>query len=347
MPFVPSPVERLALLRLNAGPAGMLDVLGAVSLRAALTAKDLGVIDSLQGGAKTTTELADELGLEGDALEALLDLLVSTRYLRRKGSSHRLTSGTRKWLTSESSNDMSSFLRWWDRLVLPYWGTHLGRIVDGTVEGHLYEWVSGQPDGWAIAQEGFEAAARLVMPAFTRAFPMPGGDAQLLDAGGGHGLYSIELCRKNPRLRAVVYDSPEALGRARDNIVASGLENRVRVRPGDLTTDDLEGPFDAVLLANVIHGFAAQTNVDILNKVHGALASGGRVVILDQFKRAPGRLGRALDSVLQVGYRAIGEGRTYDPDTVKSWLETAGFQDVDHTGLRSAPGNGLISAVRR
>lgn len=347
MPFLPSPLERLLFLRANVGPAVIFDLLGSVGIKALMAARRLGALQALACGGATVEDLGLRIGADPARLQRLLDLLVELRYLRTRSGRYRLSRGTKKWLTDTSGTEYAAFVEWWDGLVLPYWDAELTHVIRGDSNGRLYEWVGAQKDGWRRAQEGFEAAARLILPAAVSKMELPGGSARMLDAGGGHGLYSIALCKAHPGLSADVFDVPEALERARDNVVSAGLEKRVRLLPGDLTTDHLGDGYDIVLLANVIHGFSPDMNIDLMRRAHDALNPGAAVHILDQFGRVPGRLGRAIFAMLALGYLAIGEGAIYSSVEVEGWLEIAGFTDVISTPLRRAPGNGLIIGRRR
>jgi len=62
MPFVPSPLERLLLSRLNLGPGPLLDVIGAGAFRPVGVAVDLGVFEALRDGPRTAAEVATASG---------------------------------------------------------------------------------------------------------------------------------------------------------------------------------------------------------------------------------------------------------------------------------------------
>ncbi len=346
MPFIPSPLERLLLLRLGAGPAVTLDLVGSIGLKVLLTARRIGVIDALAARASTLDELAEKVDADPDRLEVLLDALVEWRYARVRRGAYSLTRHTAKWLASDAPSGYAAFVEWWDELVLPYWDAEMVDIVSGDVTGRLYRRLDAIPDGWRRAQAGFEATARLVLPGFVNHVDLPDGPARLLDAGGGHGLYSIALCREHRHLEADVLDTPAALERAAENIAAEGLGDRIRLVPADLTGDDLGGGYDAVLLANVVHGFNPRENVDVLARIFRALAPGGGVIVLDQFGRIPGRLGGVVRAMLRLAYLGVGDGGMYEPSVVVDWLERSGFRDVRFRRLLRAPGNGVVTGTR-
>lgn len=346
MPFVPSPLERLLFLRLGVGPAVTFDLMGSIGLKVLLTARRIGVVDALAARASTLEELAGKVDADPDRLEVLLDALVAWRYARVRRGAYSLTRTTAKWLASDAPSGYAAFVEWWDELVLPYWDAEMVDIISGDVSGRLYNRLNTIPDGWRRAQAGFEATARLVLPAFVRHIDLPDGPARLLDAGGGHGLYSIALCRKHPQLKADVLDTPAALERAADNIAAAELGDRIHLVPADLTGDDLGTGYDAVLLANVVHGFNPRDNIDVLARIFPALRPGGSVIVLDQFGRIPGRLGGAVRAMLRLAYLGIGDGDMYEPSDVVAWLERSGFRDVRFRRLMRAPGNGVVTGTR-
>lgn len=59
------------------------------------------------------------------------------------------------------------------------------------------------------------------------------GRRQLFDYGGGVGTHSIFLVRRHPGLRAIVFDLPETVERAKGVIERSGLGDRITTRAGD------------------------------------------------------------------------------------------------------------------
>ncbi len=92
----------------------------------------------------------------------------------------------------------------------------------------------------------------------------------LLDLGGGHGLYSIAFCQKNPGLRATVFDLPAVTGATKE-FIARYRADRVSVVAGDFNTDPLPGPFDIVFSSSNPGG----KDPRLVPKIASALRSGG------------------------------------------------------------------------
>lgn len=100
---------------------------------------------------------------------------------------------------------------------------------------------------------------------------------KLLDVGGGHGLYAIAACQKNPRLRAVVFDKPHVIGITEEFIRAYGMEDRITVRGGDIVTDDPGSGYDIVMISHLLYKFRADLPA-IFGKVAAGLRPGGLFV---------------------------------------------------------------------
>lgn len=149
-------------------------------------------------------------------------------------------------------------------------------------------------------------------------------EQQLLDIGGGTGIYSIALLRKHPRLRAVVLDRPEVLKVAAEMAEAYGVADRLECRPGDMFRDEFPAEMDLVLLSNVLHDWDVPECRQLLRRSASALRPGGRVWIHDVF------LSDALDGPLPVAlYSAslfsLTEGRAYSAAEYRRWLTEAGL----------------------
>ena len=121
-----------------------------------------------------------------------------------------------------------------------------------------------------------------------RKLRLPSGARQLLDIGGGHGLYSAALCRRHPGLTATVLDLPGSAAVGREIVAAAGMADRVRFRDGDATagdlgSGDLGSGYDAVLCFNLVHHLSPDQIPALFGKAREALAPGGTLAVMDAF----------------------------------------------------------------
>ena len=105
---------------------------------------------------------------------------------------------------------------------------------------------------------------------------------RLLDLGGGHGLYSIAFCQKNPGLNAVVFDLPPVTGATRD-FISRYRADRVSVLPGDFFKDPIGSGYDIVFSSSNPGGKVPE----LIPKIADALNPGGLFINKQAIDDAP------------------------------------------------------------
>lgn len=349
MPVVPNVLERLLLFRFNKGPAPILDLIGAAGVEALMVALDLGVFEALEEAPLPARDLADRLDADETGIRTLLGFLEAEGYVAETGGRYRNTRMTTTWLTADSTTNLAPWFRFWNDLVFPFWTDHLERAVrEGEPPQTIYEWFDEDPSRWETAQRGFRAVASLIVDEVVSAVDVPVGASRVIDIGGGHGLYAIELCRASPELSATVFDVPAALDSARQEIGAAGLGDRLDVTGGDYLADDLGSGYDIALVCNVIHAHDGGEVRRLLERVAAALDPGGRIVIVDQLEgtaRMP--VGKAALGFVGLTYLTTLGATTHTAESVADWLRVTGFEGVTQTAIRQAgPGNTLVQATK-
>lgn len=346
MPVRPNVLERLLLLRLNRGPGPAVDLFGAAGFRALALAIELDLFDTLREPA-TLSSLVAETDCDPDGLSALLGLLDQLGYVAGDGEEWRATAMATRWLTDVGGTNLAPWFRFWHEIVFPFWETSLATAVrEGEPPATLYDHLGDDADAWAIAQAGFAATASLVADSVVdRAaeFLPPGG--RLLDVGGGHGEYAVAAVERVPDATATVFDRPVAVDVAADTAAGAGVADRVEPVAGDYLVDDLGAGFDCALVCNVLHGHDAGEATQLLERTFGALASGGGLVVLDQFAgAAPTPMARLGVAFVDLTYLATLGTRAHPVAVVRDWVEDAGFEDVQRHRLWSVPGTTMLTA---
>lgn len=167
---------------------------------------------------------------------------------------------------------------------------------------------------------------------------------QLLDVGGGTGLYSIAFLQRYPRLEAVVWDRPSVLKVAAEMAQAYGVADRLTCRPGDMFADPVPAGSDLMLLSNILHDWDVPECRALLGRCAAALPSGGRLMIHDVF------LNDALDGPLAIALYSCAlfsmtEGRAYSAAEYRGWLKECGLvpQAPAPTGIHCS----VLPAIKR
>jgi (2Fe-2S) ferredoxin/predicted O-methyltransferase YrrM len=308
--------------------------------RVLLSALELDLFTPLSGGA-TAAQAAEARGTDPRATETLLNALVAMGLLTKADGVYSTTPVSGRYFVAGQPDDVrtaslhqSSLWRSWSRL------TEVVRT--GEVAGH--EEMGERGEGWTVP---FIAAMH--RNATERAKGVAAaigveGVRNVLDVGGGSGAYSIAFAQASPGLEATVLDLPTVLPIAEGHVREAGLLGRVRLRAGDLRTDDLGTGHDLVLLSAICHMLDPEENRALLGRCFRALEPGGRIVIsefiLEGDKTSP--RSAALFSInMLVGTKG---GASYSEAEYAEWLEGAGFREVRR--IRMPGPAGLMVAVR-
>lgn len=99
----------------------------------------------------------------------------------------------------------------------------------------------------------------------------------VLDVGGGSGVMSIALVKKNPHLRACILDIEQVCRIARQNIRKAGLGSRISTIAGDIKKE-LPSGFDVIMCCDIGH-----IQKRLLRTIYKRLPQEGMVVLADRF----------------------------------------------------------------
>jgi 3-hydroxy-5-methyl-1-naphthoate 3-O-methyltransferase len=154
------------------------------------------------------------------------------------------------------------------------------------------------------------------------------GVKRLLDLGGGSGVVSLALLRKQPELTSIVVDVESVCQTGRELASENGLDKRITYLAADILQDDLPTGFDLVMLCDV--GLFSEI---LFHRIHAVLNQKGRLVIVDKFAPSqtgapPSRLLAAFLTSLESPAQSIDYITT---EVVKTRLQQAGFRDLSST----------------
>lgn len=315
---------------------------------------EAGVFTALRESPATPPELAARTDLDERAVGILLPALAEAGVLERvtgtggapdpAGSRFALTVEARRHLADPDSPDFEGG-------GLPLWLDGLRaftRLPEVLRSGEPVE--RPEPEGEAerakAEREGLkkfmagmaaapDARVRRIVDACLERAP----DARhALDLGGGPGHMARAFVERG--LRVTLFDRPETVDFVADAYGLSEVE-RLELVGGDFIEDALpDGPFDVVLMSNVVHIYSPEENRALLERVAGVTAPGGVVAIADFFR---GRSDRAVRFAMVMLLKTEG-GNTYAEEEIASWLSAAGFRTPETVQVDDD--RHLITAVR-
>jgi len=290
-----------------------------------LAAVRLDIFSALDGRPKTSRDVAGKIGAHEQTLELLLNALVAMQLLTKNGNSYSNSTIATAHLVRHSPQYIGHLLLLHDA-EWENWGKLSQTIKTGqrSVDRHVFE-TDPELGGNVLAilhrigqQSGPDLAKRLQLS----------GPVRMLDLGGGAGTNAIAFCRIYPELTATVFDLPATLRLTERTVKEAGLESRITLRSGDFNQDNLGGPYDFVLMSDILHYQDFPTNAALVQKVYSHLAPGGRLVIKDRFLDETGT-GPAWTTAFAVHILVnTQQGRCYKTSDAIHWMTQAGFHSV-------------------
>jgi len=287
----------------------------------------LDLFTLLADGPATAEDVAVRQGLDKRATELLLNALVEIGYLTKRNdrfanaphSQNHLVRGGKGYIGFSLLAEAQAWGLW-------------GKLEETVRSGK-------RPDAPRLYHEDTDQTRTLLRSLHTRAEALftrhivekvkLDGVTTLLDLGGGAGAYTAAFARRWPKMNATLFDLPAAIAVAKDTIGKTDVHKRVKLVEGDYRNDDLQGPYDAIFVSNVLHGENAATVKTLLKKIFDALAPGGRLILRDTFMSADrARHGAVLSLNLLL---TTDEGRCWSAAEIDVMLKEAGFRDVRMT----------------
>jgi demethylspheroidene O-methyltransferase len=143
---------------------------------------------------------------------------------------------------------------------------------------------------------------------------------RMLDIGGGEGAFVAAVAAAAPGLALGLVDLPPVAARAR-----ARLPSAIEVHEGDAVAGPLPGGYDLMTLVRVLHDHDDGPATRLLANAAAALASGGRLLIVEPMADTPGArpMGHAYFGFYLA---AMGSGRPRSFSEISGMARQAGFR---------------------
>jgi O-methyltransferase domain len=314
--------ERLAIA-LGAVPYPMLDVLVApVQARALIAAQRASVFKALEERPEAAPDLARRLGLDASCLDLVLRLLASMGYVKTRDRRWSLTKLGRRYFGGKGESPFGDFVAF----GAPQW-EWISRLDEVLKTGHGVEIHHNlKEEDWPLYQRAMAEGAREFASFVARKLPVNKGARLCLDVAGSHGLVGAALCRAHPGLQSVVLERAEAIPEAKRLAAQAGIADVVSFREANLLTDDYGEEADVVVLANILHHFTREVNLEILGRARKAFKPGGSIGIFDIEAPAPDAPPEAGGDAAALFFRITSNSACFSGDDYVDWLRRTGFK---------------------
>jgi SAM-dependent methyltransferase len=295
----------------------------------------LGVFDALHESPAAAAELAERLSLDPLGAETLLTTLLTLGYVESEEDGRLRNAGvSERQLVSSSPESIATFVGaqadlHWETLALLPEAVRDGRAYAMHEERHdeTHRWRAYIRGLYEISRPEHEANAAMVPVAEPR---------RLVDVAGGHGGFSMAMCRRHPGLRATVLDLPPSAAVGREIVEEEGFSDRISFREGDVFEVGLGEDVDVVSVFNLIHHLPEERDRELCRMARAALRPGGCLVIGDSARPEPGEQVSEHGAISSLLFYAWSHSRNFRPSEIRAWMREAGFEeDETHRNERS------------
>lgn len=297
-------------------PAAVFDTLLAYQQTAALRAAiDIDLFRALGESPATSSQLATRCGASERGVRILCDYLTTIGLIVKDNGIYSHSPTSQVFLDPRSPASMATMVTFLGHpTILEPWGSltdivRSGRTIlpgQGTVEPENPVWVE-------FAKSMVPMMGPAIGPMADAVASHRPGKIRVLDIAAGHGMFGIEIAKRNPEAHVVALDWKAVLAVARENAGAAGVLDRMEFLAGNAFDVDFGGPYDAVLLTNFLHHFDEPTCVTLLKKIRAALKPGGITAVLEfvpnDDRVTPPEAARF--SMTMLGTTAAGDAYTY------------------------------------
>jgi hypothetical protein len=262
-------------------PARIFDTLlyGHARTEALKAAIELEVFTAIAEGWRTAEPLAQRCSASPRGIAALCDFLVVNGFLTKSHGEYGLAPDSQMFLDKRSPAYCGSVAGF---LAGPHNARRAATIADCVRAGHAMETGTDTVDQWiAFAASMVPMAAPSAASTAQALRAADLGPVRVLDVAASHGEYSLAILRKNPRATAAALDLPGVVDIGARRAQEQGFSDRYATIAGSVFDVPLGGPYDLVLLPNILHQFSEVEIDRVLRKVAATLAPGGKVATVE------------------------------------------------------------------
>jgi SAM-dependent methyltransferase len=293
---------------------------------ALLAGLKLDLFTALQDGPLTTAELAGVVQGDPRRLSGLLYFLVGTGLLTVADERFANTPEADRWLVRGRPGSFVESAGFWSEL----WHGH-SQTDESIRAGHAlanHDYTTMSPDELRVVYRSFDKWSRKEGEWLASTFDFATCQT-LIDVGGGPGGLAVTLTERHPQIQATVADLPSVIPVTQRFLQEADAADRVRTAAIDLLTTPIPGSYDVAVLRNVVQLFTPENAGRLLRSVGTAVRPGGTIYVIghavDDTRLGP-MAGLSFNFVSISFYE---DGQAYTEWEYRTWLEEAGFRDVE------------------
>jgi O-methyltransferase domain/Dimerisation domain len=262
-------------------------ILGYQLSQCICVAAKLGIADLLQGRPMSAEELATATGTSAAALGRFLLVLSSHRLLSIDPQRRFTLTRIGHLLRKDAKHSLrAAAVYWGEAWIWRPWGNLLHSLRTGAPAfDHMhgvsfFDFLARFADAGEVFDrfiaEGLHARPAAVLKAcgFRRS-------NIIADIGGGRGAMLAAILEARPAARGILFDRPNVLESARNQLTDAGVIDRCTIVPGDFFEKVPSGA-DTYVLSQIIHDWDDERAISILKNCRAAMDTNSRLFVIEQ-----------------------------------------------------------------
>ncbi len=288
------------------------------------------VFDSLEDGAKTAEQVAEEAGASARALRILMNALVGLDLLKKqRQGKYSLTPESAAFLLSNKPGTHAGFFG----TIAPQLISRWLRLSDIVREGRPAVAVNQETEGTEFFSQLVENIIPMSYPPAQKLgdhlkLSKGKNEIRVLDLAAGSGIWGIALAQKSPRVRVTAVDWAGMIPTTKRITQKFGVGDRFNYVEGDIMDANFGSGYDIATLGHILHSEGAERSRKLLKKTFRALKPGGVIAIAEWLVNDDRT--KPLPSLMFAVQMLVNteKGDTFSFNEIKTWLEEAGFKKV-------------------
>lgn len=289
---------------------------------------ELEIADKLRDGAKTAVELAGGGNLHPQSLYRVLRFMASRGIFAEDGEGRFTLTPAAELLRSDAPGSLraATLMLTADNMmeagIKLLHGVKTGRCPFDHVHGApFFAYLQNHPERAQVFDLGMAAFSDSENAPIAGAYDFS-PYSRVMDVGGGHGGFLVEVLKKHPSLRGILYDQAH-VAHGTKRLREGGVAARAEVISGDFFHSVPRGS-DVYVVKRVLHDWDDAKCVTILKHCREVLPPHGRVLVVDAVLAAGNApdFAKAIDLMMM----SVSTGRERTESEFKDLFAAAGLE---------------------
>jgi hypothetical protein len=247
---------------------------------------ELEIPEALGKRKRTAKEIADEKGLDADALHRVMRYAALHGLLKLDGQGRFRLTRTGAVLRADHKHSMRPWILYLtERSTQEAWSNVTESIRSGepafpaTHGESIWTYFEKHPREEAQFAAGMRRITEVDLPSIVAGYPWP-QTGTVCDVAGGIGTLLVGVLKARPQLDGILVDGPGVLKEAEGHLAEAGVRDRVELSEGNFF-ESVTAKADVYVMKDVLHDWDDERCLKILKTVRAAMPTGSKLVLVE------------------------------------------------------------------